>query len=237
MVFSKFTRLFTQKSEQEPIDEVIADKNYVVALRSNSLAVYALAIAGGSRVLNPRMVHTFQWAVDNCSLVSQSHPSSNLHSETDISFVNILIRFSSGFPWPVNVIHHYTLRLPPATSAAALDPILSLQQVISAPVRLFSTADMTIGTFGTAVWMDTHTEDYFGSADGQATGQRLVGLSLRRVNPPAPPHQAVPTSVATTTFRVNDEKNYSWVKVAVDEREGKLGVADSIGNISIYEYA
>jgi hypothetical protein len=217
--------------------DVLADDRWVIVLRGQSLLVYARTTNSGHTTY-PVFQHTFQWAIDSATMVPQSSSSGAVNQR--LGFINILIRFSSGFPWPVNVIHHCTISLPNGSNV----PAFTLRQIISAPVRLFSVSDMTIGSFGTAVWLDTHTEEIYGSAEGGA-GQRLVGTSLSpsRRSVHSASHsltntsQAPRTINASSTFGLNDERDCSWVKLAVDEREGRIGVATSKGCITVFEYA
>ena len=105
-------------------------------------------------------------------------------------------------------------------------------------MRLHTTSDLTIGPYGTAVWIDSHTEDYFFHAD---RGQRLAG----RFSPSSPYldteedegvelSDQIPTAAATSVYSYHEED--SWVRIALDEEEGRIFLGRADGIITILEY-
>src|SRR5882757_5160569 len=78
-----------------------------------------------------------------------------------------------------NLLHYYELHANTSSSPLNLPyqfpPILC--ETIPSPVRLHATSDMSFGSYGTAIWTDTHTD--FGPAN---RGQRLAGAFLRAGN-------------------------------------------------------
>lgn len=155
--------------------------------------------------------------------------------------INILIRFSSGYPWPVNMLHHYSLE-----PDASYDPSSyidmnnlpyhfppTLRQSIAAPVRLFGVSDMAIGAYGTAVWFDTQVEDYYAQV---AHGQRLAGrvLALGEDEDDYISDQ-VASNVASMVLRVDEEDR--WVSLELDEGEGRIAIGKNDGCILLLDYA
>jgi hypothetical protein len=110
------------------------------------------------------------------------------------------------------------------------------QQTLGAPIRLFSPTDMVLGPYGTAMWIDNHTEEEFGQAE---QGQRLAS----RITPPLSggeveeldlTDQESSTTKAGSVLRYND--NATWGKVAIDEEEGVVALGGVDGRISVLGY-
>jgi hypothetical protein len=111
-------------------------------------------------------------------------------------------------------------------------------QTVASPVRLFAATDMALGSHGTALWIDSHTEDYFDHSDH---GQRLASSVLTWMNVE---HDSYidsadlvafsATSVATTVFGVQESDG--WVRAALDEEEGRVAVGSASGKISLWRY-
>ncbi|KAG6816277.1 hypothetical protein H0H87_007314 [Tephrocybe sp. NHM501043] len=108
---------------------------------------------------------------------------------------------------------------------------------MGSPVRLLSKYHMALGSRGTAVWIDTHTESYYGRAD---SGQRLAASR------PPPLLDPDDDEFADNSHEVEISMNVStieycgddgWAHVAVDEEEGKIAVGHLDGTITLYEYA
>ncbi|TFK39744.1 hypothetical protein BDQ12DRAFT_681142 [Crucibulum laeve] len=105
-----------------------------------------------------------------------------------------------------------------------------MRQTIASPVRLFATSDIALGTFGTAVWIDSHTEDHFGHSD---RGQRLAGKYFPLVT--EDDEEPVDTTTVAASLYALDE-NDGWTRVTLDEEEGKIAVGCIDGRILIYDY-
>ncbi|KAL6307286.1 hypothetical protein BKA93DRAFT_815975 [Sparassis latifolia] len=148
--------------------------------------------------LDPIAKYKWQWRID--SLVISPHRSHLNQRSAGSDFaptfppINILIRFDTWFPWPVNILHHFFLpsnpAFVPAETYASTDvsqlPYLfsssptdgpSMANSIPSPVRLFTPSDMVLGQYGTALWIDAQTDP---NAPAQAGdhGQRIVGKML-----------------------------------------------------------
>lgn len=93
---------------------------------------------------------------------------------------------------------------------------------------------MALGPRGTAIWIDSHTEDYFARGD---RGQRLAGsftAAVGRVDEDAS-RVSVESTIESSVFSVCEDD--TWTRVAVDEEEGRIAVGGIDGTIMILEYA
>jgi hypothetical protein len=95
---------------------------------------------------------------------------------------------------------------------------------------------MTFGPYGTAIWTDSHTEDYFGHAD---RGQRLAGVFLRGdvqddEDKEVELSDQIANAGAASVYSVQEED--SWVSLALDEAEGRIMIGSYDGRISVLEY-
>jgi hypothetical protein len=158
--------------------------------------------------------------------------------------INVIIRFGSGYGWPGNMLHHYLLQpnafYNPSNNIRPTNlPYLApkLVQALPSPLRLLAATHMAIGSHGTAVWIDSHTEDYFHHSNH---GQRLAGSILTRVNVEHDEIHIDPSSliashaVPTTVFGVQESDG--WLHLALDEEEGRIAVGSTGGKISIWRY-
>lgn len=143
---------------------------------------------------------------------------------------------------PVNMLHQVVLRpnlmfqheegISRVNLPYTFPPVA--QQTLGAPVRLFSLTDMVLGPYGTAMWIDNHTEDAFGEAE---QGQRLAS---KLTPPPTEARQLElsdeesSTTKARSVFLFNEE--VTWSKVAIDEEEGVIAVGSVGGKISVFGY-
>lgn len=112
------------------------------------------------------------------------------------------------------------------------EPILI--RTFASPIRLFARWDMVLGSFGTALWIDSHTEDYF---DHAVEGQRLAGTLFTTVDLGG---QAVALSdeaasaTASMVYQVREDDG--WIRIAMEEEEGKIAVGTATAEITIFEY-
>lgn len=95
---------------------------------------------------------------------------------------------------------------------------------------------MALGPYGTALWIDSHTEDYFGHSD---RGQRLAGRFSPSLTSEEVTSVELIDQVASTAARsVYDvSENDSWVRLALDEEEGRIALGSVDGQISVLEFA
>ncbi|KAF9038578.1 hypothetical protein BJ165DRAFT_1407721 [Panaeolus papilionaceus] len=249
-VSSSQTDLVLQSRTAEPFEthgfnwklrDVIITDEFVLALKGTSLEFYALRQhTGESRqgTLEPTQFFQWPWRVDHAKMALQPFTSG---FNANNSPINIMIRFGSYFPWSINLLHRYELRTNPIYDSSRpmdqsnmpydLPPVL--QETIASPIRLHATTDMVLGPYGTAVWIDSHTEDYFNHAD---RGQRLAGRFCPvRVDEGEEIELSdqVATAAASSVYAFQEED--SWVQVAIDEVEGRMAVG-SAENITVIEY-
>lgn len=97
---------------------------------------------------------------------------------------------------------------------------------------------MVLGSCGSALWIDSHTEDYFGHSD---CGQRLAGryssglMSGDDEDEEATLSDQLASTAATSIYRFQEAN--SWVRLTLDECEGRVAIGHVDGEISILGYA
>ncbi|KAJ7708812.1 hypothetical protein B0H17DRAFT_1030938 [Mycena rosella] len=228
--------------QKECLDAIVCEK-YAVVARTATLEFYSLSsfrTGTGARVIEPIAVHTWQWRLDSVSLAYQPSWDATPHGLEPP--INILVRYASLFPWPVNALHHYVLPCDESyvareTIGANNRPYLTEPVVIrtfASPIRLFARWDMVLGAYGTALWIDSHTEDYF---DHAVEGQRLAGTLFTVVEPGVevvPLNDQGVSAAASMVYQVREDDG--WIRIAVDEGEGKIAVGTSAAEITILEY-
>ncbi|KAJ7132324.1 hypothetical protein C8R44DRAFT_871294 [Mycena epipterygia] len=228
--------------QKECIDAIVCDK-YAVVVRTVALEFYALSsfrAGSGARVIEPIASHAWQWRLDSVSLAYQ--PSWDAAARGAERPINVLVRYASLFPWPVNALHHYIL--PCDESYIARDEINAnnkpyltapvLIRTFASPIRLFARWDMVLGSYGTALWIDSHTEDYF---DHAVEGQRLAGTLFTTVDAggqAAALSDEVASATASMVYQVREDDG--WIRIAIEEEEGKIAVGTSTAEITIFEY-
>lgn len=111
-----------------------------------------------------------------------------------------------------------------------------LRETIGSPVRLHATSDLAIGPYGSAIWTDSHTEDYFDHAD---RGQRLAGRFSPYVLSTEDDEEvelsdSVATASATSVYAYHEED--SWVRLAFDEIEGRVALGRDDGVVSVLDF-
>lgn len=145
----------------------------------------------------------------------------------------------------INLLHHYEIRVNhfflkdspvSATNLPYEFPPL-LRETIGSPVRLHATSDLAIGPHGSAIWTDSHTEDYFDHAD---RGQRLAGRFSSYIFASGEEEEetelsdSVATASATSVYAFQEED--SWVRLAFDETEGRIVLGRDDGVVSVLEF-
>lgn len=245
------TKIELQNPDHHQAERVLAallDERFVVVVRSTTLEVYELPRVTPEtmqeRVLHPIVQHRWPWRIDTVVISAQAvWPRTQLRLPAPI---NILIRFGSLFPWPINLLHHYELR--PNTFYVQSNSISEenlpfqfppiLRQTFGSPVRLFAPTDLVLGSCGSAMWIDSHTEDYFGHSN---CGQRLAGkyssglMAEDHEDEEATLSDQLASTAATSVYRVHEAD--SWVRLALDECEGRVAIGHVHGEISILGYA
>jgi hypothetical protein len=113
-----------------------------------------------------------------------------------------------------------------------------LVQSIGSPIRLFALSHVALGPYGTALFIDSHTEDYFSHGDH---GQRLAGEVLAQVSDEnweggrnETGSYDASSGIASMVFGVREHDE--WFRVAMDEEAGRIAVGCVDGGISLFEY-
>jgi hypothetical protein len=89
---------------------------------------------------------------------------------------------------------------------------------------------MVLGSRGTALWIDTHTEDYFGRGD---QGQRLAATSVGPEE--ANGDDRMVSTMEASVFAVCEDDR--WTRLAIDEEEGRVAIGSVDGTVTVMEYA
>ncbi|KAG2111101.1 hypothetical protein DEU56DRAFT_216184 [Suillus clintonianus] len=214
--------------------------DYMVIIRQQTIEFYStvprpnIIATPGAPISYPLAQHSFQWRADTVNMSEQvSWHAARSHRPSPI---NVVIRFGSIYPWPVNVLHHFVITPNPAYVPGRETSLYNLpylaqptpMKTIGSPVRLFAPSSVALGRYGTAIWLDSHTEDWMGPSD---CGQRLAGHMMTTEESLNRPHG----SHASMIFRVRDDD--LWCKVAVDEESGRIAVGDVNGSITLFEYS
>jgi hypothetical protein len=114
-----------------------------------------------------------------------------------------------------------------------------LVQSIGSPIRLFALSHVTLGPYGTALFIDSHTEDYFAHGD---QGQRLAGEVLAQVpdedgNGEHGEHGNYHASSGMASMVFGVREHDEWYCVAMDEEAGRIAIGGVDGGITLFEYA
>ncbi|OCH89152.1 hypothetical protein OBBRIDRAFT_778851 [Obba rivulosa] len=233
--------------------------------------------------LFPTAHYKWNWSIDSIVVSPRLHRRTytsidNTHADdsTHLPVIDILLRFDTWFPWPVNMLHQsvlfpnpdyhpdLTLSLPSDGSAvpyfASKESTPRMVHSVASPLRLFTPSDILLGRRGTALWLEALPDP---SVPEQAAdfGQRVAGKVL--VQPRHLPHvrevggnRALPGYVSealsgsqsaaeweevaarnVTVFRETASDDETWIRMALEEDEGKIAIADAEGTILLTEYA
>jgi len=217
--------------------------DYIVIIRQQTVEIYSIIPrpniipTPGAPIGYPLAQHRFQWRADTVNMSEQvSWHAVRSHRPSPI---NIFIRFGSIYPWPMNILHHFVLDPNPAYVPGRETSLYNLPylvqptpvQTIGSPVHLFSPSAVALGKYGTALWIDSHTEDCLGPSD---RGQRLAG-KLLTVAGESPSINQPDGSKASMVFGVRDDD--LWNRIAMDEESGRIAVGYVNGSITLFEYA
>ncbi|KAI0630815.1 hypothetical protein C8Q77DRAFT_1232241 [Trametes polyzona] len=183
-------------------------KQYIFLYRLPSTSVPSNAHIAEESLEAPRLeaIATYKWRWRIDALIAQPRlgsPGASGASTSRPPLIDLLIRFDTWFPWPVNILHHFVLAPNPSydpsaantpSHPAALPYALSTPEgapfmvhSIPSPLRIFTPSDVALGVHGTAVWIDA-AADGTGPAAAQAgdRGQRVAGKVLTRAPLPLP---------------------------------------------------
>lgn len=218
-----------------------------------------------SLVVTPRLLLPASAAAHACTTSCADHDAARCSAEAGFPPIDVLIRFDTWFPWPVNILHHYVLAPNPACTGT---PYLhvggapAMAHSIPSPIRLFTPSDMVLGRRGTALWLDAQAYEG-GPAQAGDHGQRIAGRML-----------AAPSSSFSSAggpggsgggdaaegggeggdrvspgwfgeeragggamvFHMQKEDD-GWNRLALDEEEGRIAVGTVYGRVHLFEYA
>ncbi|KAJ3561594.1 hypothetical protein NP233_g10099 [Leucocoprinus birnbaumii] len=223
--------------QPERILDVLVDRDWIIIARTTAVEIYSLPPSiNRSMEIEPIGVHKWQWKVDSISLARPV----NSPNPTRIAPVHLVIRYGSIHPWPVNLIHRFVLNIndafDPSHGASRLNfpyvlPPLNTQ-MIGSPIRLMSTYDMAVGSHGTIIYTDSHTETYFNQSD---FGQRLAGTRIDE-QPGDGTEGPIGTMVGESSVYEITERD-EWTRIALQEEEGRIAIGHVDGRITVLDYA
>ena len=104
-------------------------------------------------------------------------------------------------------------------------------------VSLFGQSAIALGRYGTALWLDNHTEEWLWPSE---RGQRLAGWVARFDGDAATATatDAEPTvpesSGASMVFCARDDD--AWTRIAMEEEAGRIALGHTDGTITLLEY-
>ncbi|KAF9454396.1 hypothetical protein P691DRAFT_808531 [Macrolepiota fuliginosa MF-IS2] len=216
--------------QPERILDVLVDRDWIILARTTTVELYPLPASIDRNIqIESIATHKWQWKVDSMSIVC---PTDN--SLSPVKPVHMTLRYGSIHPWPVNLIHRYVLNpndFFDSTKPASRENLPYLfppfnTQMIGSPIRLMATYDMTVGSHGTIVYIDSHTESYFRHSD---FGQRLVGTHMDEQAEDG-------TTVGETSVYTVNERD-QWTRIALQEEEGRIAIGHVDGRITVFDYA
>ncbi|KAH9926982.1 uncharacterized protein B0H18DRAFT_1210872 [Fomitopsis serialis] len=205
---------------------------------------------------DPLASHKWQWRIDSLVVASRLPAcdagaagwtrSGGEGGDAAFPSIDVLIRFDTWFPWPVNILHHTA-----ATPYLHADGAPTMAHSIPSPIRLFTPSDMVLGRRGTALWLDAQAYDG-GPAQAGDHGQRVAGKVLPvtgalggratgegegAVGEEGEPDRWHGEERAQTmTFHMQEDDD-GWNKLALDEEEGRVAVGTVDGRVHLFEYA
>lgn len=122
-------------------------------------------------------------------------------------------------------------------------------QSLSSPIRLFFSADMTLGPYGTALLIDSDQDETQSDLAQRLAGQMLCRLGAGQ-DKGDDDHMAYSTHVSASNahavleepvsgfpamaFLVRDQD--TWTRVTMDEPAGKVAFARVDGGVELLEY-
>lgn len=168
----------------------------------------------------------------------------------------MLVRFNSGFPWPVNLIHYFVLAFPIPLGDSMIPPSMVVErpeliQTIPAPVRLFSVADMLLSRWPDpedqvfVLWLDTHVEHLYQGGTGQRLAGRLISCSILSgadtaeggVELDDPMSLSNSSSGEQGTCIYGAQEDNTWTKTAFHSRSLTVAIGTEHGTVHLRRYS
>ncbi|KAI0923581.1 hypothetical protein AcV5_009082 [Taiwanofungus camphoratus] len=237
----------TLRNEEHKCLGVVLFDHYALTFCRQRIHLYFMPTRDTSKLrinndvahFDPIASHKWQWRIDSLAVSPRRqgfrHPCYVHQEGTDLSAcfppIDILIRFDTWFPWPVNILHHFILSPNPYYSrssdvsasegpqAAHLPYLFSnspadgpiMIHSIPSPIRLFTPSDMILGRYGTALWLDAQTDQNTPAQTGDH-GQRIAGkvLTVSRI----------PSGNEGAEYSGDDRVSPGYVNSQSDTREG-----------------
>ncbi|CDO68844.1 hypothetical protein BN946_scf184805.g53 [Trametes cinnabarina] len=205
-------------AERQSLDAVIVD-NFVLSFCKQYIFLYHAPVslppqdtpgieASDSTFESPELdavaMYKWRWRIDTLIAAPRRSPrdltmlsatATNMNAPpSGAPIIDVLTRFDTWFPWPVNILHHFVLAPNPAYHADTVDlansetfPYLLsdtggpfMVHSIPSPVRIFTPSDVVLGRYGTALWIDASTDVNTPSQAGDR-GQRIAGKLLTQM--------------------------------------------------------
>lgn len=95
-----------------------------------------------------------------------------------------------------------------------------------------ATYDIAVGSYGTIIYIDSHTESYFGHSN---FGQRLAGTRIDAQLDNGAGGEVDPAIRETSVYAVSEQDE--WTRIALQEEEGKVAIGHVDGQITVLDFA
>lgn len=104
------------------------------------------------------------------------------------------------------------------------------------------TTDLALGAYGTAIWLDSHTEIYYQASGGQRVAGAFANVERRTLG------EDDESQADGSSFRFDNsesrpasfvfarQQEESWKRLTLDEEEGVIFLARESGVIDMFKY-
>lgn len=203
-------------------------------------------------VIIPLAHHRLPWRLNNAHLAEIPATGGD---DGVVPTLELIARFDSWYPWPVNLLHH--LRIPSniahvpsssnnlhptpiASGISPYDPHPVSCAAWESPIELFAPHAMHLSASGrTVLFLDSGNTS---GAHAQRVAARTLALPVGSTKHMAPWEPATAAAVeeeapgaATVVFA--SRAGAGWTNVAAEEEQGVLALAGADGRVEIWEYA
>ncbi|KAF7985774.1 hypothetical protein HWV62_389 [Athelia sp. TMB] len=229
---------------------VLLRPTYAIVAYTKSIEIYPVphipTEATTNIVVESLTHHKWAWPLDQICIAEQGY----LHLDHDVKArprpIDLLIRFG------INIVHHFVLPVnlhyQPSWPVTAINlpylPPPQLMQSLSSPIRLFSQADIALGPYGTALFIDSNQDE-----SQSDLAQRLAGQMLTRLGKHSDDNDSAIQGAASAQELVPDEpvsgfpsmvflirEHDNWTRLAMDEQAGKVAFARMNADLELLEY-
>lgn len=166
---------------------------------------------------------------------------------TSLSKIRLVLEIKQ----PNNTIHHYEIcpnfyfdssQLPSELNVPYQYPPL-LMGAIAAPIRLAAQTDLALGAYGTAIWLDSHTEIYYQASLGQRVAGTFAKLERRPQSWDENANQEDTNPILSDNSETRDasfvfthQHHETWTGLTLDEEEGVIFLGRNNGVIDVFKY-